>query len=320
MTSVPPEARSTSMPVAMKIAVVSRGRAAGQQHRRADRRCAPRRRRRVVADPGGRGAAGARARRRAALCLAARQPAAELLHRRRARIVRLRRPGPDRRVLSVRRPDRRRGQYQPCEHRRLRASEGALPRLVRLGLSLLCGAEGDPVPPRAHAPHLGGEGRFHQRAGSERGQRLSSRRPVRAHHQSLPVRVRPRATALHARQRASRAHRRRGRSRIPASPSTRARRCRRRQPPRARICASCERRWRRSWSRSIPSSPPMCSGCDKLPDTWPASRRPRCRPRARHDPVATSRRRGGATGATSDSSVPYWMPACAGTTPSDLQA
>ena len=79
------------------------------------------------------------------------------------------------------------------------------------------------------------------------------------------------ATALRARQRASRAHRCRGRSRTPASPSTVARTCRRRPLPPARICASCERWWRRSWSRSIPSSRPRCSGCDKPPDTWPAS-------------------------------------------------
>ena len=33
--------------------------------------------------------------------------------------------------------------------------QGALPRLVRLGLSLLRGAESDPVPHRAFAPHAG---------------------------------------------------------------------------------------------------------------------------------------------------------------------
>ena len=62
--------------------------------------------------------------------------------------------------------DRRRGQRQPGQHRRLRAPEGALPRLVRLGLSLFRRAEGDPVPHRAHAPHAGREGRLHQRAGT----------------------------------------------------------------------------------------------------------------------------------------------------------
>ena len=46
--------------------------------------------------------------------------------------------------------------------------QGALPRLVRLGLSLLRGAEGDPVPGRAFAPHAGAESRFHQRAGRQR--------------------------------------------------------------------------------------------------------------------------------------------------------
>ncbi len=52
--------------------------------------------------------------------------------------------------------------------------EGALPRLVRLGLSLLRGAESDPVPHRTFAPHAGAEGRFHQRAGRERAERLSA--------------------------------------------------------------------------------------------------------------------------------------------------
>ena len=95
--------------------------------------------------------------------------------------------------------------------------------------------------------------------------------PVRPHHQSLPVRVRPRGDGA-SRSRACIPGIPSPRSsRTPASPSIGARTCRRRPLRRARICASCERRWRRSWSRSIPSSPPMCSGCDKLPDTWPAS-------------------------------------------------
>ncbi len=59
-------------------------------------------------------------------------------------------------------------QRQSGVDRRLRASASALPRLVRLGLSLLRGAEGDPVPHRAFAPHAGAQGRFHQRAGLER--------------------------------------------------------------------------------------------------------------------------------------------------------
>ena len=41
------------------------------------------------------------------------------------------------------------------------AAERALPRLVRLRLSLLRRAEGDPVPPRAFAPHAGAEGVVH---------------------------------------------------------------------------------------------------------------------------------------------------------------
>ena len=69
--------------------------------------------------------------------------------------------------------------------------EGALPRLVRLGLSLLRGAESDPVPHRAFAPHAGAAGRFHQRAGRERRQRLPPRRTDRAGHQPLPVLASP---------------------------------------------------------------------------------------------------------------------------------
>ena len=99
--------------------------------------------------------------------------------------------GAHRRVLPLRRPDRRRRQRQSRQHRRLRPAEGALPRLVRLGLPLLRRAQGDPVPARAHAPHAGREGRLHQRARHEPGQRLPAGRPGRADHQPLPVRVRP---------------------------------------------------------------------------------------------------------------------------------
>ena len=124
--------------------------------------------------------------------------------------------------------------------------------------------------------------------------------PVRPHHQSLPVRVRPGATALHARERASRAHRRRGRREHRLRLRSGARTCRRRRLRRARICASCERRWRRSWSRSIPSSPPMCSGCDKLPDTWPASPPALVSSPRRRDPLRRVQA-GWRAGATSDS-------------------
>ncbi len=71
--------------------------------------------------------------------------------------------------------------------------EGAVPRLVRLGLSLLRGTEGDLVPARAFAPHTGATRRFHQRAGRKRGKRLSPGRADRAGHQPLPVQFRGRA-------------------------------------------------------------------------------------------------------------------------------
>ena len=45
---------------------------------------------------------------------------------------------------------------------------GALARLLRFGLSVLPGAEGDPVPRRAYAAGAGAEGGLHQRAGRER--------------------------------------------------------------------------------------------------------------------------------------------------------
>ena len=153
----------------------------------------------------------------------------------------------------------------------LRASEGALPRLVRLGLSLLCGAEGDPVPPRAHAPHAGGEGRFHQRAGSERGQCLSPRRTDRADHQSLPVRVRPRAAALHARERASRPHASPRSSRTPASPSTGARTCRRRRALARGRCASCATAVAPQLAEVYPQFAAKVFGVRQTPDAGRAS-------------------------------------------------
>ena len=47
------------------------------------------------------------------------------------------------------------GNVNLVTHRRLRSSAGAFPRLVRLGLSLLRGAQGDPVPHRTFAAHAG---------------------------------------------------------------------------------------------------------------------------------------------------------------------
>ena len=178
-------------------------RAARRHDHAADRRRAACRGRQCLADPGDRRAGAARTRRRKAVRLAARQPQAHVLHRRRARAVRLRRPGPHRRVLPLGRRDRRRRQHQPGQHRRLRAAERAFPRLVRLGLSLLRGAEGHSVPPRAFAPHPGAEGVVHLGAGRQRRERASHRRADRAGHQPLPVLVRPCAQALPAGERAS---------------------------------------------------------------------------------------------------------------------
>ena len=185
-------------------------RTARRRDHAADRRRAACRGRQCLADPGARGADAARARRREALRVAARQPPPHVLHRRRARAVRLRRPGPHRRVLPVGRRDRRRRQHQSGQHRRLRAAERALPRLVRLRLSLLRRAEGDPVPPRAFAPHAGAEGVVHFGARRQRCERAPHRRTGRAHHQPLPVLVRSRAQTLHACERASGAHGRGG--------------------------------------------------------------------------------------------------------------
>ena len=85
-------------------------RAARRRDRAADRQRAACRRWQCLADPGDRGAAGARAKRQwAALRVAAAKPQAQFFHRRRARIIRLRRAGPHRRVLSLRRRDRRPG-------------------------------------------------------------------------------------------------------------------------------------------------------------------------------------------------------------------
>ena len=61
------------------------------------------------------------------------------------------------------------GNINLVSHRRLRRAEGALSRLVRLGPSLLRGAEGGAVPHRAFAPHAGAEGRLRQRAGRKPG-------------------------------------------------------------------------------------------------------------------------------------------------------
>src|SRR5262249_10815064 len=120
---------------------------AAERDRRAHRRRAPRRGRQRFADPRARRHAVPRARQRPAVRVGAWQPRRQFLLRRRARTLRLRRPRPRRRVLPFGRADRWAGQHQPGERRRLRPTQGALSRLVRLGLSLFCGAAGDPVSP-----------------------------------------------------------------------------------------------------------------------------------------------------------------------------
>ena len=87
--------------------------------------------------------------------------------------------------------------------------DGALSRLVRLGLSLFRGAEGDPVPHRTFPAHAGAEGRVSSaRRAAAPPNVASHRRADRAHHQPLPVLLRPRAPALRA-----------GRACIPATAS-----------------------------------------------------------------------------------------------------
>ena len=78
-----------------------------------------------------------------------------------------------------------------------------LSRLVRLRLPLLCGAQGDPVPHRALAPHAGAESRFHQRAG--RQPRQCGRAPA-ARSRSSPTAACSISTALRARFRLASVH------------------------------------------------------------------------------------------------------------------
>ena len=87
-----------------------------------------RRGRRRLADSGRRGVPRARALGRAPARLGPGQRAAQPVHRRRRRAVRLRRAGADRRLLPGRRPDRRRGQHQPRRRRRLPATAGCAGR------------------------------------------------------------------------------------------------------------------------------------------------------------------------------------------------
>ena len=180
--------------------------AARRRDRRPDRRRAPRRGRQRLADPGDRRAAGARARQRPALRVAAAKPQAQFLHRRRARIVRLRRPGPHRRVLPVR---RRRSTAKATsiwssigdyEHPKVRfpGSFGSAYLYYVVPKVILFRTEHSR---RTLVPKVD----FISAPGAQRRQRLPHRRADRAGHQPLPVLVRRRA-ALHARKRASRPH------------------------------------------------------------------------------------------------------------------
>ena len=131
-------------------------RTARRRDRAADRRRAPCRGRQCLADPGDRRAAGARARATAGLtcrCCGSRKHnfwtdgARELFDcAGQGRI--------DVFFLSGGQIDGH-GNVNLVSIGDYDAPEGALPRLVRLGLSLLRGAEGDPVPHRAFAPHAG---------------------------------------------------------------------------------------------------------------------------------------------------------------------
>ncbi|MEI9804851.1 MAG: CoA transferase [Pseudolabrys sp.] len=106
------------------------------------------------------------------------------------------------------------GNVNLVEIGRPRSSEGAISRLVRLGLSLLRRAEGDLVPHRAFAPHAGAGCRFHQRPGRQRAERVPPRRAIALVTNrclfSFPPAPPPPRRPLPARQRASRPHRRRG--------------------------------------------------------------------------------------------------------------
>ena len=69
--------------------------------------------------------------------------------------------------FPVRRSDRRASQHQSRQHRRTGHAAGAISRLVRLSLPVLCRPQDHPVPPWAHASNAGREGGFHQCAGYE---------------------------------------------------------------------------------------------------------------------------------------------------------
>ena len=139
---------------------------------------------------------------------------------------------------------------------------------------------------RAHAPHAGRQGRFHQRAGQQAP--TTSIAPAARSRSSPTAACSPSTASASAsgwracipgtRSRGRRAHRLR--------PSTGPRRCRKRPRPPPRPCGSCAQSWLRSWSRSIRSSPKTCSGSGNPLDKSVSS------PAKAGDPGC---RRGGAT-------------------------
>ena len=104
--------------------------------------------------------------------------------------------------------------------RGLSAERCPLAGLVRLGLSLLPGAESDPLSRGALAAGVRVQGRFRLGAGDEPAGRLPAGRAVEAPHRARAVRFRPRAQAVHAGERPSRGTRSRRSSRTPDSTST----------------------------------------------------------------------------------------------------
>ena len=300
---------STSLP---------RRRAAGQQHRRADRRRAPRRgRRRSSPIP-------------AAAALLARErgggrPYVSLLGSRRQNFF----TDGGRELFDCAGQgridvfflsggaDRRRGQHQPRQHRRLRRSRRcASPARSARPISTI-------VVPKVILFRLEHTRRtlvekvdFISAPGASAGQRPSPRRPDA---RSSPIAACSRSTAsggASARERASRAH---------ASPRSiehtgfdfdrPARGAGDAGALAARRCACCGRWWRRELAEVYPQFAAKVFGVRQAPD----ARARRCRPRASGHPYHRVRR-GGAGGATSDSQCLTAVPACAGTTACGPQA
>ena len=179
--------------------------------------------------------------------------------RRRARALRPRRPGANRRLLPGRRADRRRRQHQPGGHRAASRGEQALPRLLRLRLPLLRGAPRHPVPARAHAPHAGGQGGFRERAGHEPAGGLPAGRSLRAGDGALRLPLRRGARALPPRPRCTPATTWTRCAPPPASTSTATTTRPSRPRPTRRRWRCCVAPSARRSPRSTPASPPPFS-------------------------------------------------------------